>query len=119
MVQAEGRISVKAFSLEPDSFPHPKSEIFQIISWRLVEGGGSGREGGGPPSLRSRTAYGAGLGGGVGIVGRHARPGWLESWMRWDVQVEGRASELVGLGKGRDQPGTHLAGSTAQKHSGA
>lgn len=44
---------------------------------------------------------------------------WLESWMRWDVQVEGRASELVGLGKGRGQPGTHLASSTAQKHSGA
>lgn len=35
------------------------------------------------------------------------------------MQVEGRASELVGVGIGRGQPGTHLAGSTAQKHSGA
>lgn len=46
---------------------------------------------------------------------------WLEPWVIWDTQAEGRASELVGVGVGigRGQPGTYLAESTAQKHSGA
>lgn len=78
VVQVEGRISVKALSPEPDSFSHPKYEIFQIISWRLVEGGGSGREGGGPPSLRSRTAAYEGWALWVGTQDQ----AWLEPWVR-------------------------------------
>lgn len=39
VVQAEGRVSVKALRQEQGSFPQPKSGTFQIISWQQVEGG--------------------------------------------------------------------------------
>lgn len=51
-------------------------------------------------------------------MGRQASQVWVRPLVRWDVQAEGWASEPVGKGTGRGQPGTHLAGPTAQRHSG-